>query len=231
MNKLIVVSGGTRGIGKAIIEKFAKEGFDIATCSRNANELEALKLAIESEFSTQKVHIFQADLSDKVQTKAFAIFVLELEQNIEVLVNNTGVFIPSSLLSEDDGTLEQQINTNLYSAYYLSKALLPNMIERKNGYLVNICSVASIEPHLASGSYTVSKFAMLGLSKALRQELKPHNIKVTAILPGAVLTSAWDGLSVDTTQFITPADIAALLWTCHQLSPAAVVEEILMRPM
>jgi short-subunit dehydrogenase len=137
MNKLIVVSGGSRGIGKAIIQKFAQGGFDVATCSRNLNELSALKLAIESEFSSQKCHIFEADLSQSTQTKAFAAFVLALQQPIEVLVNNTGVFLAGSLLTETDGMLEQQIETNVYSAYYLAKALLPNMIANKKGYLAD----------------------------------------------------------------------------------------------
>jgi short-subunit dehydrogenase len=97
--------------------------------------------------------------------------------------------------------------------------------------LVNICSVASIEAYPASGSYTVSKFAMMGLNKALRQELKPHGIKVTAVLPGAVLTSAWDGVAVQANEMIASTDIADLLWACHTLSPGAVVEEMLIRPM
>jgi short-subunit dehydrogenase len=231
MNKLIVVSGGTRGIGRAIIQKFMSQGYDVATCARNTNELLALKLALESDFPSQKVFIFTADLALKTQTKAFANEVLALNRPIDVLVNNTGVFVQGSILTEDDGLLEQQIETNVYSAYYLTKYLIDNMIAQKNGYVVNICSIASLMAYKASGSYSISKFAMLGFSKSLREELKPHHIKVSSVMPGAVFTDAWAGVPIAEERFMKANDIAEILWTCNQLSPAAVVEEIVMRPM
>lgn len=231
MNKLIVVSGGTKGIGRAILEKFMSQGYDVATCARNTNELLALKLELQSNFPTQKVLVFTANLAQKSETKAFAQAVLALHQPIDVLVNNTGVFLQGSVLTEPDGSLEQQIETNVYSAYYLTKYLIDNMIEQKNGYVVNICSIASLVAYKASGSYSISKFAMLGFSKTLREELKAHHIKVSSIMPGAVFTDSWAGVPIAQERFMQTSDIAEIIWTCNQLSPAAVIEEIIMRPM
>ena len=85
------------------------------------------------------------------------------------------------------------INTNLYSAYHLSRGLIPKMIENKSGDIFNICSVAGLKAYPNGGSYSISKFAMHGMSLGLREELKLHGIRVTAVHPGATLTASWDG--------------------------------------
>jgi len=113
MNKLIVVTGGTKGIGKAIIEKFSQHGFDIVTCSRRQPELESLKATIQRIHPTIKVFINQADLSDKDETKAFGEFVKSLHRPIDVLVNNAGYFLPGEIVTEEADTLEQMVNANL----------------------------------------------------------------------------------------------------------------------
>ncbi|MEO1655598.1 MAG: SDR family NAD(P)-dependent oxidoreductase, partial [Bacteroidota bacterium] len=102
MNKFIVVSGGSKGIGKEIIRKFAQNGFETATCARNPENLAQMKAEIEAE-SKQLVHTFPADLAQKSQTLAFAEFVKSLNKSIDVLVNNTGVFLPGKLMEEEEG--------------------------------------------------------------------------------------------------------------------------------
>src|SRR6478736_764760 len=98
------------------------------------------------------------------------------------------------------------ITTNLYSAYHLSRALIGSMIERKRGYIFNICSTASITPYINGGSYCVSKYALYGMTKVLREELKEFNIKVTAVLPGATKTDSWEGVELPDDRFIKPED-------------------------
>src|SRR5689334_21496849 len=104
LNKLIVVTGGTKGIGLAVIEKFASQGFAIATCSRNANDLQQLKSRIESLFNVT-VAVFHADMSDREAVKKFCEGVLILQKPVEVLVNNAGYFIPGEIATEPEGTL------------------------------------------------------------------------------------------------------------------------------
>ena len=192
MSKLAVVTGGTKGIGRAIIEKLAASQFEVATCSRNESEIESLSQQIQSSYGV-KVHGMKADLSVKSQVGAFVAFVLALEKPVEILVNNAGLFLPGRVTDEAEGTLEKLIQTNLYSAYHVTRGLVGSMQKRKSGHIFNICSIASLMAYPNGGSYTISKFALLGFSKSLREELKPHQVRVTAVLPGATLTDSWKG--------------------------------------
>ena len=228
-NQLVVVTGGTKGIGRAIVESFAKEGYDIATCSRNQKDLIALEAKVSVDFGVE-VHTFKADLGIKSEALAFVSFVKNLGKEVTVLINNAGMFVPAPIHEEEDGLLETMINTNLYSAYHLCRAFIPEMKDRKSGHIFNICSVASIKAYPTGGSYSISKFAMYGLSKGLREEMKPHGVRVTAILPGATQTSSWDGADVEEGQLMKPEDIADLVWTSFALSSLSVVEDIVVRP-
>lgn len=229
MGKLIVVSGGTRGIGRAIIEKFANESFDVAVSARNENDLSNLKRSIEAQYSVQ-CHIYRADMSVKSEVEAFAKFVRNLNQPVEVLVNNAGLFIAGNVHDAPDGAIESQIETNLYSAFYLTKGLAEGMKEQRNGYIFNICSIASLIAYPNGGLYAISKFAMLGFSKSLREEMKPYGIRVSSIMPGAVLTDSWAGVDLPKERFIQPQDVADTIWTAFSLTKSAVLEEIIIRP-
>jgi short-subunit dehydrogenase len=230
MNKLLIVTGGTKGIGRALVEKFASVGFDIITCARNAKELKKLKGEIVSSYKNVQILTYQADLSKKEETAAFASFINDQKRAIEILINNTGVYLPGQIHKEKEGALEQMIETNLYSAYRLSRALVKSMIKKKHGYIFNICSTASIMPYINGGSYCISKFALYGMTKVLREEMKEFNIKVTAVLPGATKTSSWDGVELPNERFIKPEDIAESIYSVYSLSKNTVVEEILIRP-
>ena len=229
-NKLIVVSGGTKGIGRAIIERFMAHGYDAVTCSRNKEELSALKLDLESSYGSSRLHIFEADLSEKTQVLSFADRIKALGHPVDILVNNTGVFIPGEVHQEEEGALEKMIETNLYSAYHLTRALLPEMKARKSGHIFNMCSIASIIAYANGGSYSISKFAMYGMSKVLREELKPHGIRVTAVLPGATYTASWEGVGVPEERLMKSEDVAEAVHSASKMSLASVVEEIVIRP-
>jgi short-subunit dehydrogenase len=230
MQRYILVTGGTKGIGKAIIEQFAKEGFHIITCSRNEKELQKLKLEIEQKYTFSKVFYQEADLSDMKSLKSFTKFVDELKVDVDILVNNTGLFIPGKITEEDDDALPFMINTNLYSAYYMTKAIVKGMIKRRSGHIFNMCSTASITPYINGGSYCISKYAMYGMSKVLREETKEHNVRVTAILPGATLTASWEGVDLPAERFIKSEDVAMAVYNAYILSQNSVVEELLIRP-
>ncbi|HHP7242872.1 MAG TPA: SDR family oxidoreductase [Cyclobacteriaceae bacterium] len=226
-SKLLVISGGTKGIGRAIIEKFSKDKLKIITCSRSASDLEALKKAVNGQ---NKIETFQADLSEKKEVKAFADYVLSFNQPIEMLINNSGIFIPGEIHSEEEGNMEKMIETNLYSAYYLTRGLIKNMIQNQGGHIFNIASVASLKGYPNGGSYSISKFAMYGLSQNLREELKDKNIKVTAVMPGATFTSSWEGVDIPRERFMKAEDVAEIVYSTYHLSKSTVVEDIILRP-
>jgi short-subunit dehydrogenase len=230
MNKLIVVTGGTKGIGKAILEKFAEHGFDLATCSRNEGELSDLKKEFHKTYPDSKTFTFKADMAEKLQVQAFTDFIASLHRPLEVLVNNAGYFLPGEISTEPEGTLESMINSNLYSAYYSTRGLVGSMKEKKHGHIFNMCSIASIKAYSNGGSYAISKFAMLGFSKCLREELKSYNIKVTAVMPGATKTRSWEGASLPDERFMKIEDVAETVFSAYSLSGRSVVEEIIIRP-
>ena len=150
--------------------------------------------------------------------------------NGDILINNAGLFKPGSVFNEPEGLLESQMAVNLYSAYHLTRTILPKMMERKGGHIFNICSIASHQAYKDGGAYSISKHAMLGFSKNLREEMKPFNIKVTSVSPGAVLTDSWGDFDNSDHRIMEAQDIAKMIYTASQLSIGACVEEILMRP-
>ncbi len=230
MNKVAVVTGGTKGIGRAIIFKFASNGFDIITCSRHKEDLERLKSEVEDSFPDVQVLTRKSDLSFKAEVNDLVKFIIANKSHVNVLVNNAGVFLPGSISKEADGALETMIQTNLYSAYYLTRGLLAHMVHEKKGHIFNICSIASIMPYANGGSYSISKYAMLGMTKVLREEMKNHGIRVTAVLPGATRTASWEGTDLPESRFIKAEDVADAVYGAYGLSPHSVVEELLIRP-
>ena len=227
--KNIVVSGGTKGIGRAIIEIFAQNGYTVFTCARNQDELNVLQEHIEWKYNV-KCYTFKADVSLKNEVMAFGNFILKTADKIDILVNNAGYFVPGDIHSEEDGVLESMIETNLYSAYYLTRSVIHNMISNHSGQIFNICSIASITAYDNGGSYSISKYAMYGMTRNLREEMKDKGIKVTAILPGATLSASWEGVDVPKERLAKASDVADVIWSASQLSNQAVVEEIIVRP-
>lgn len=229
MRKLAVITSGTKGIGRATVEKFFKEGFDIVTCSRSAEDL--LKLSEELASGTDgKVYTRPTDMSKKDEVLAFAKYVKSLGRPVDMLLNNTGIFIPGAIHEEEEGNLEKMIETNLYSAYHLTRALVGDMKARKDGHIFTTGSIAGITAYANGGSYAISKFALLGFTKCLREEMKEHGVRVTSILPGATFTASWEGVDLPEDRFMKPEDIAEAIYSAHSLSKQTVVEEIVLRP-
>jgi len=225
-----VVTGSTKGIGRAIVELLASKGINVAICSRNESEIDAFIKSLKTSFPNVRAIGLKTDMSDKSEVLKFSKFVLEEFETVDILVNNAGLFIPGELTQEEDGALEKMIETNLYSAYHLTRALVPNMIKHNSGHIFNMCSVASKIAYPNGGSYSISKFALLGFSKVLREELKTKNIKVTSILPGATWSASWEGVDLPKSRLMQADDIAKIVWSALEMSPSAVIEDIVIRP-
>jgi short-subunit dehydrogenase len=223
-----VITGGSQGIGRALVMSFLGAGFAVVTCARNPADLAALAAALASP----ALHILPADLSQPADCQRFAEFVLGLAQPIAALINNAGAYVPGRFQDEptNGSRLREMLSINLLSAYDVTRALLPTLLAQGRGHIFTICSTASIMPYPNGGSYGVAKFALLGFTKTLREEVKAQGLRVTAVLPGATLTRSWDGVGLPAERFIDPADVAAAVLGAFQLSPHAVVEELLIRP-
>ncbi len=226
MEKYAVITGGTKGIGHAICVRLASEGFNIATCSRSSEDLEVLRKELEPY--NIKVITRVADLGQKKEVWSFAQLIQNQWPHVDILVNNAGIFQPGEILKEPEGQMEEMVQVNLYSAYYLTRYLAKYF--RSGSHIFNMCSVASLIAYPNGGSYTISKFALLGFSKAIREELKRTGIRVTALLPGATWSDSWKGVDLPEERLMDPQDIAGTLWAAYSLSSAAVVEEVVIRP-
>lgn len=227
---LAVITGATKGIGRAIALQLAQEGYDLALCARTAADLVTLSDDLRALRPEIQLYTEAVDMSDKNAVQAFGAAIQREMGTVDALINNAGVFKPGAITEEEEGQLELQIETNLYSAYHLTRALLPAMIEAQRGHIVNMCSIASFMAYPNGGSYSISKFAMLGFSKVLREELKDKNIKVTAIMPGATWSASWAGAPFPEERLMQAADIAHAVSSVLQMKPGAVVEEMVIRP-
>lgn len=224
-----VITGASRGIGYQVARIFALHGYDLYLCSRQeGNLLQAIE-RLQTDFPNSKIDGKAFDLGDKEQARLFGEWVVNSAETIDVLVNNTGTFVPGNISEEPDGALETMLHVNLYSAYHVTRTVLPRMMAQKSGHIFTICSIAALDAYPNGGAYSISKFALLGFTKNLRFELKQHNIKVTAVIPGAVYTDSWKGF-IEPERIMEPEDIATLIYTASKLSPQATVEEIVIRP-
>ncbi|ASZ10289.1 SDR family oxidoreductase [Chitinophaga pendula] len=226
-----VITGASKGIGKAIAEKLAAEGFNIAICARNAAALDTTRDTIRQINPAITLIADQVDMGDKKAVLSFADKINGTFDAVDILVNNAGIFVPGALHQEEDGLLENMMSVNLFGAYHLTRRLLPAMITRKKGHIFNLCSTASYKAYPNGGAYSVTKFALLGFSQNLREELKPHGVKVTALSPGPTLTASWDGFEGPPDRMMEAADVANILWSTYTLAAQTVVEEIIMRPI
>ena len=226
----IVITGGSKGMGKAMAEKFAATKNNIFICSRNEKKLAATADEINKKYPGS-VQYFSADLSHKNEVLKFADWLLKKKIQIDILINNAGQFVPGNVYNEPEGNLEKMMNINLFCAYHLTRAFLPQMIKNKSGHIFNISSIAALKAYNNGGSYSISKYALMGFSKNLREEMKPYHIKVTTVYSGAVYTSSWEGTDILPQRIMEVEDIANMIYVASSLSPQACVEDIVIRPL
>jgi len=229
--KNALITAATKGIGRAITIALAKEGINVAVCARGEKDLADLKAELTTINPNIKIFTAATDVSVKAEILKFAAAAEKQLGAINIIVNNAGIYEPFSILDDGEDTFQKSINTNLAPAYELYRYFGKKMIAAGEGHIFNICSVASLNPVVEAGTYSVTKFALFGLTKVMRLELQAHNVKVTAVIPGSTLTSSWDGVAVDKNVMVLPEDIASAVVNIYKLSPGANVDEIVIKPV
>lgn len=224
-----VITGATKGVGKALAFSLAKRGYSLALSARDEVSLTDLKTALSS-VTNQKIINYACDLSKKENALNFAEKVLAEFNQVDVLINNVGKY-NIGRITNDHSDLESMIDTNLNSAFYLSKKIAPKMHQYEKGHIFNICSVLSFSPRIDAATYTISKHALKGFNDVLREEMREYNIKVTAIYPGSINTSSWEGIVAPKEKFVQPEDICKIVNTCLDISEHANIEEIIVKPL
>ena len=225
----VVITGGSKGMGKAMAMKFVSIGHEVMLTARTAATLENAREEILKSYPTASVAVFSGDMSKPIDAEKFAAFCMK-DGMPDVLINNAGSYEPGNCKDDDGTVLNRMMEVNLYTAYHVTNAFLPAFIKAGKGHIFFSCSIASLRAYANGGCYGVSKYALNGFSKNLRLELMPHQIKVTNIYPGAVKTDSWGDFDNSTGRIMVVEDIAEMVYAATQLSPQACVEEILIRP-
>lgn len=227
---IAVITGATKGIGKAIAERFAAAGFDLVITSRSQSDLVLMKKKLENEYLIE-VHIRQADFSRKSDVMLFAEHVKKQTPVIDVLVNNVGQYYTGKILDAPADQLTEAMHINLFAAHYLTGVLAPGMKTRQKGHIFNIASILAKEFREEAASYTISKHALLAWNKLLFEELRQYQVKVTAVIPGSTFSDSWKDVAIDYSKLIQPEDIAESIYQCFNLSSHAVMEELVIQPL
>lgn len=226
----VIVTGGSRGLGKAIAASFAREGNTLFLCSKNEVTLYHTVEYLQTRYPNALIKALPADLSVKEDVLNFGKWCLR-QGKPDVVIHNAGSFITGNVFNEPENALESMLQVNLLSAYHLTRLLLPEMMKSKSGHIFTLCSIASLRAYDNGGAYSISKFALSGFTQNLREEMKAYNIKVTGIYPGAVYTDSWKESGLEESRFMQPEDVAEMVLAASKLSPVACVEEIVMRPL
>ena len=228
-NKIAVVTGGTKGIGRAIAEGLLKKGANVFICARDKYEL---KRALEQLSALGKVDGEICDVRSEAQVEMMLAECERIFGGVDVLVNNAGIGIIGKTVEEMSAEeFEQTLQTNLFGVFYTCHHAIPMMKRRGGGYIINISSLAGQNAHPKMAAYNASKFGLNGFTEALMQEVRADNIKVTAICPGSVNTYfGGDEPSEDKAWQIQPEDIAEVVIDLLNFNERALPSKIEIRP-
>ena len=187
MNKVILVTGASRGIGRATAKLLAQYGYIVIANYHNSVD-SAKQLQKELKHENIEIDIFKADVSKRVEVKSLIHYVINKYGKIDVLINNAGIDQEKMFQDITDEDLNKIININLYSVFCTTQEALPNMLKNKSGCIINISSVYGVTGGACAVSYSASKAAIDGITKSLAKELGPSNIRVNSIAPGCINT-------------------------------------------
>ncbi|MRX41485.1 3-ketoacyl-ACP reductase [Flavobacterium sp. LC2016-23] len=211
-NKNALITGAGKGIGKAIAIALAKEGVNVILISRTQADVDQLSAEISN--LGVKALALSADVSDITSINTAVEKALAEFTNIDILINNAGIAAFGKFLELEPAAWEKIIQVNLMGTYYTTRAVLPNMIERQTGDIINISSTAGLNGNALTSAYSASKFAVMGLTDSLMQEMRKHNIRVTALTPSTVATDLALDLNLtdgNPEKVMQPEDIAELI--------------------
>lgn len=225
--RMACITGATRGIGRAITEQLASEGYRLLVVARTESDLEELQKSLKSKFNQVEVYALDADLSTIpgiIKVEAWAA-----EFQPDILISCAGVFSPVALLDEANDAFLPQFYLNYYATHVLSVSLAKQMSARRRGHIFIVSSTASRQP-VPAGTYTVTKFSLRGLTTVLREELRESRVKVTEVIPGSTWTSSWEGSGLREERFVKAEEIGKAVSLCLQMGDSSNIEELVIKP-
>lgn len=230
-SRVIAITGASQGLGEALAVAFAKAGpCRLALLARRQEKLDAVAASCERFAGVKAVPII-CDVTDPASVEKAVGEVYQSFGSIDVLVNNAGQFQGGGFIDFPLPDFDRQLAVNLRSAFIVSQAFVAKMVEQQSGDIVNICSVAALQAHEGGTGYCAAKAGLLGLTRVMREELKNHGIRVTAVHPGAIATPSWDGSGVPDERMMPVEDVAQAVVNLTALSRRSRIEELILRPM
>lgn len=227
-DKIAVVTGGTKGIGRAIVESLLEKGATVLFCGRKREDLEAV---LKELGNPDRANGFVCDMRDEKQVGELLTACQEKLGGVDILINNAGVggFAPVEDLEPE--TFRQILETNLFGVFYACHHAIPLMKQRGGGYIINISSLAGTNAHPKMAAYNASKFGLNGFSEALMQEVREHNIKVSYVMPGSVNTD-FGGVAANpaNTWQLQSEDVAQVVVDLLEMPARALPSRVELRP-
>ncbi|MFS0782759.1 3-ketoacyl-ACP reductase [Bacillus sp. 1P06AnD] len=218
-NKTAIITGAGKGIGRATAIDLAKEGLNLGLLARSETELQKLCSQLEQTYGIKAVYAI-ADVSDQQQVERAIDSIIEKLGKVDILINNAGMAQFGAFLEMDPKDWERIIQVNLMGTYYVTRKVLPEILKQKEGSIINVSSTAGEKGFATGSAYAASKFAVLGLTESLMQEVRKQNIRVTAITPSTVNTdlAVNSGLKIgEEGRMMQPEDVAELILSILQL--------------
>lgn len=229
VNGVALVSGGSRGIGRAIALRLARLGSAVAICARDTKTLEST--AAELRKVAPRVFSRRADVSCSTDVSDVVAESEAVLGSITILVNNAGIGLFGPAHEQSEADWERVLNTNLKSIFLMSRAVAPSMIRRGAGDIINIGSLAGHNTFSGGGLYCASKWGVHGLSACMAEDLRNYGIRVSVICPGSVVTEFSGQGGKDPSKALAPDDVAHAVAAVVTQSPKSFISEVQLRPL
>ena len=227
-DKVVWITGSGRGIGEATAKALAKQGAKVVISARRDEDIGRVTGEINADGDSALA--IQCDVQNNSDILSLVKQTKDVWGSIDILINNAGIGIFKKILDLTQEEWDAMMNTNLRSAFLCSKAVLPDMVDRQSGKIINIVSVAGKQAYLNGGGYCASKFGLRGFTEVLRLEHRRNNIQVTAILPGATDTDIWDGANVDFSVMMRTEHVSQAIVSVCTAGDSTHIEEVVLRP-
>ncbi|MBE7176362.1 MAG: SDR family oxidoreductase [Mucilaginibacter polytrichastri] len=215
--KTALITGASKGIGRAMALKLATECSGFALCARRTAPLLRLKTELEVLNPNVRVYTSETDCSRPEELRTFIENVDRIFPAVDYLVNNLGIYTPADIFSDTDDVLKTQMDNNLYPAYALCRHYGAKMRLQRSGLIINLGSTASFDPVTEAAAYSVTKFAVRGLTDVLRQSLQGSGVQVIGVYPGSTRTASWENEAVPADlKLLEPDEVADAVWQAIQ---------------